>query len=214
MKENARRSGFEKINLILAVVLAMLIIIGIFYQAPAVRQEMNVENLTVVAAPEQAVSQEHPDFIQAEFVPVIPAGSNVALGMKVEASSFEATFTPRKVTDGNAGGVSYWEGAKDSYPNWIAVELEEARTVHAVRILLNPQNIWGRREQTFAVEVSGDGETYAEVAAEATYVFDPDLGNETVVEFDPAMATSVRLIFTANTGSGGGQVAELEVYGE
>ncbi len=203
-----------RVNIILAAVLLLLIAFGFFYHPPAVLQEMKEENLTVVTAPDQTKSMEHPDFVKEEFIPVIPAGSNIALGMQAAASSFEATYTPRKVTDGNAGGVSYWEGAKDSYPNWIEVEFEEARSVHAVRVLLNPQNIWGRREQTFSVEVSSDGETYEEVVAEAAYVFDPDLGNETVVEFGQAEARYVRLIFTANSGSGGGQVAELEVYGE
>lgn len=44
------------------------------------------------------------------------------------------------------------------------------------------------------------------------YLFDPDTANEVVLEFGNTECMSMRLVFTGNSGAGGAQVAELEIY--
>ncbi len=204
----------RKINIGLGVILILLILISIFINPTPPEQVMKEENLTIVEVPEQTESMAHPDFIKEEYIPQIPQGINVAPEGKIDASSFEGSLTPRKAIDGQATGVSYWEGKKDTYPNLLTLNLKEEKSIHAVRVCLCPQNIWGRREQTFSVQISSDGEAFIELVPEKTYVFDPDRGNEAVIEFAAVETQYIRLSFTGNTGAGGGQVAELEVYAD
>jgi len=44
------------------------------------------------------------------------------------------------------------------------------------------------------------------------YTFDPDTGNEVQMHFDEIKTRYVQLVFTENSGAGGGQVAEFEIY--
>jgi len=170
--------------------------------------------VTMIAAIDQTEIMEHPDFIKEVYVPIIPDGSNLALDGEVEASSFNQSFTPRKAIDGNADGASYWEAEGDSYPNEIVLDLLELSSIHAIKVRLNPAYIWGKRTQTFEVQVSVDGESYDILEEETIYTFDPDYGNEVLLEFEAISVQYIKLIFTDNTGANGAQVAELEVYGE
>lgn len=174
-------------------------------------KEIEASRVTVVNAPDQTESMEHPDFKKKEYKLVLPEGNNIALKKKVTASSFADVYTPRKVTDGDALGVSYWEGKSD-YPNYLTVDLESKEKFHAVRVALSPLAIWGKRTQTFAVNLSDDGKNFTPFLESRQYTFDPDTGNEVQLLFDDTQARYVQLVFTENSGSGGGQVAELEVY--
>lgn len=169
-------------------------------------------NVTIHETIEQTASMEHPDFIKEEYVLVLPEGENIALKKKVKASSFNDVYTPRKVVDGIATGPSYWEGKPDSYPNTITVDLEEESTIHAIRVCLSPMAIWGKRVQTFSVLTSNDGKNFTEFYESKDYTFDPDTGNEVQFLFDDIITRYVMLEFTNNTGSGGAQVAEFEIY--
>lgn len=176
------------------------------------KTELAPENLTVVAAPEQSESMEHEDFAKEEYVSVLPEGTNIALEGKITSNGFEGTFTERKAIDGKTDGASYWEGSADSYPNELTVSFEEEHTVHAIRVALNPDSIWGKRTQTFSVlsgNTEGENQT---LLPETAYEFSPDRGNEVILEFDGTSVTSVTLQFTGNTGASGGQVAEFEIY--
>lgn len=176
--------------------------------------QMPEENVMVVAAPEQTMPMEHEAFKKEEYVPWSPTGTNLAALGEVEADSFTDVYVPQKAIDGNAAGQSYWEAQKDSYPNVLTLRLEKKEPVHAIRLCLCPQSIWGKRTQDFLVETSVDGENYEELIPREEHEFNPDTGNEVVLEFDSREAEYVRLKFYANTGAGGAQVAELEVYGE
>lgn len=169
-------------------------------------------NVMIHETIEQTASMEHPDFIKEEYVLVLPEGENIALKKKVKASSFNDVYTPRKVVDGIATGPSYWEGKPDTYPNAITVDLEEESTIHAIRVCLSPMAIWGKRVQTFSVLTSMDGENFTTLYESKDYTFDPDTGNEVQLLFDAMKTRYVMLEFTNNTGSGGAQIAELEVY--
>ncbi len=174
-------------------------------------QKVDAANVTVVSAPEQTEATEHPDFKKKEYKLVLPEGTNIALKKKVDASSFNDVYTPRKVTDGVALGVSYWEGKSD-YPNYLTVDLESIQQFHAIRVALSPMAIWGKRTQTFAVNLSDDGKNFKPFIDSKQYTFDPDTGNEVQLLFDDTKARYVQLVFTENSGAGGGQVAEFEVY--
>ncbi|WOO36261.1 discoidin domain-containing protein [Anaerocolumna sp. AGMB13020] len=174
-------------------------------------KELSPENITVRNTIEQTESMEHPEFKKAEYTLVLPEGTNIALKKKVIASSFADVYTPRKTTDGIAVGVSYWEGKPD-YPNYLTVDLEKKEKFQAIRLALSPMAVWGKRTQTIAVNISKDGETFTPLAEAKQYTFDPDLGNEAQLFFDNAEARYIQLVFTENTGSGGGQLAEFEIY--
>lgn len=175
-------------------------------------QVMDVANLTVQAAPDQTASMENPNFIKEEYVAVLPEGSNIALEGKAEVNNFQDSYSARKVNDGKAVGVSYWEGKANSYPNIITMDLKKAASIHAIRICLNPQSIWGKRTQTFAVQVSSDGVSFQQLIPTKQYTFDPDTGNEVIFSFDAIETQYVQLEFTENSGAGGAQVAEFEIY--
>lgn len=169
-------------------------------------------NVMIHETIEQTASMEHPDFIKEEYVLILPEGENIALKKKVKASSFNDVYTPRKVVDGIATGPSYWEGKPETYPNTITVDLEEESSIHAIRVCLSPMAIWGKRVQTFSVLTSMDGENFTTLYESKDYTFDPDTGNEVQFLFDAMKTRYVMLEFTNNTGSGGAQIAELEVY--
>ena len=169
------------------------------------------ENVTVVEAREQTEAEENPAFIKEDYQLVLPEGENVALDKKIEASSYTQVYNAPKAVDGDAKGASYWEGKSD-YPNLLTVDLGEDTKIHAVRLALNPDAIWGKRTQTIAVNISEDGTNFTELVKTKEYTFDPDYGNETQITFDATQARYVQLVITANTGAGGGQIAEFEVY--
>ncbi len=62
------------------------------------------------------------------------------------------------------------------------------------------------------MEISDDGENFTLLAGEKQYTFDPDTGNEVQLLFDDIQARYVQLVITENSGAGGGQVAEFEIY--
>ena len=170
--------------------------------------------ITIVETADRTESAEHPAFVKEVFEPVIPDGENIAGEAKMTASGHNDVYVPNKVNDGDTAGASYWEGAANDYPNILTAAFEEEKSIHAVKVLLCPLSIWGARKQTFSVEISPDGENFEELIASADYDFDPDTGNELVLEFDAVTCKAVRLVFTSNTGSVGAQVAELELYSE
>jgi len=195
----------------LLVVANIGILVYLFTQIKEPPQEIIASNVTVVGAREQTEAEEHPDFIKEEYVLVLPEGTNVALEKKVDANVFGDVYTPKKATDGDVNGASYWEGT-NVYPNTITVDLENPTTIHTVRVCLNPMAIWGKRTQTISVQISADGENYTDLVDTKQYTFDPDTGNEIQIAFDETEARFVQLVITENSGAVGGQVAEFEVY--
>lgn len=174
-------------------------------------QSIDAANVTVVKAPKQTEPMEHPDFVKKDYVLVLPEGTNIALGKKVEASSFNDVYTPRKVVDGDTAGISYWEGKPD-YPNTLTVDLKQPSKIHVIRVALCPDPAWGKRTQTFSVQISEDGKKFTDFIDSKQYTFDPDTGNEVQLIFEDIKTRFVQLSFTENSGAGGGQVAEFEIY--
>lgn len=174
-------------------------------------QTIDPANVTVVKARAQTEAEEHPAFIKEEYQLVLPEGENVALKKSITASSYTQVYNAPKAVDGLTDGPSYWEG-NGGYPNTLTVDLGAPMKIHTIRLALNPLAIWGKRTQTFSVKISDDGENYKELLPSKQYTFDPDYGNEVQLPFDEVTTEFVQLVITENSGAGGGQVAEFEIY--
>ncbi len=204
----------KRVIILVLAVLNALLLIGILRlpkKEPKVKEIIETQ-VTTINAIDQTEAMEHPDFVKEEYAAAIPEGENIALGKKATSDSFTQSYTARKVTDGIATGVSYWEGSPKSYPNIITLDLEEVNSIHTIRVCLSPMSIWGKRTQDFSVLISNDNETFTEIVPSKQYTFDPDRGNEVQIKLDNIEARYIQLSITANSGAAAGQIAELEVY--
>ncbi|MEU9741308.1 discoidin domain-containing protein [Micromonospora chersina] len=140
-----------------------------------------------------------------------PAGTNLAAGKPITASSVVHVFNAVNANDGDV--TTYWEGAPGAYPSTLTVALGANASISAIVVKLNPDPVWGPRTQTFQVlgrEQSASG--FTSVVGSATYSFSPTSSNTVTIPVS-ATAADVRLQFTANSGSSNGQVAEFQVIG-
>lgn len=167
-------------------------------------------NVTLITVPDQESFEEHPDWTIAETEP-IDYGENIALDKKVKQSGQTEIYNGKNVVDGDR--YTYWEGAADSYPNDLTINMEGVVEMSGARILLNPRQIWGARTQEVEVQVSDDGENFTTVYPKTTLSFDPLEDNSAYMEFtEVAQGQYIRFVFYSNTGAKGGQAAEIEVY--
>lgn len=168
-------------------------------------------NVTWVTAPDQTDFEVHPDWTLPE-PEAIDYGENLALGKPVTQNGSTQIYQCRNAVDGDR--FTYWEGAQEDYPNIITVDLEEARTVSGIGILLNPRQIWSARTQDVEIQGSLDGETFETLLPCRTVEFDPLTDNRCYLPLEESVQTRyVRFVFTANTGAKAGQAAEVEIYG-
>lgn len=205
----------KKIRMILLIALALAAAV-VWCRALTMGSSDDTENkygsVTVVETADRTTSEVPEAFIKEEYIPVIPDGTNIADLSRFDANGYNDVYLPGKAKDGDTKGASYWEGAADSYPNILTAVYNENVNVHAIRLLLCPLSIWGTRIQAFSVEISADGENFTELIPMTDYTFDPNKGNEVVIEFDEVNIAAIRLNFTKNTGAVGAQVAEFEIY--
>jgi hypothetical protein len=140
-----------------------------------------------------------------------PSGSNLAVGKPIVGSSTEYLFVATNANDGNAD--SYWEGAGGQYPSHLTVSLGTNVDLTGIVIRVPPSSAWGSRTQTFEVQGKGQSATaWSTLKGSSGYTFNPSTGNSVTVPFT-GTAADVRVVFTGNTGSGNGQVSEIQVYG-
>ncbi|WP_342549348.1 discoidin domain-containing protein [Paenibacillus sp. FSL P2-0089] len=138
-------------------------------------------------------------------------GSNLAVSKAIHASSSVFTFVPSNANDGDV--TTYWEGAGGSYPNTLTVSLGANANVTSVVVKLNPAAAWSTRTQT--IQVLGHNQstgTFTSLVPAAEYTFNPASGNSVTIPVT-ATVSELQLRITANSGSGAGQVAELQVIG-
>ncbi|MCX7656900.1 MAG: endo-1,3-alpha-glucanase family glycosylhydrolase, partial [Treponemataceae bacterium] len=141
-----------------------------------------------------------------------PAGrKNLALGAPIVVSSHIYDFVGKKAVDGNI--ASYWEGASNSYPNIVTVDLVVSQMLDTAVIKLNPKQIWSKRVQRIEILYSDDGEHFIPLIPPTDYVFDPTTNANSVAIRLNVKSRYVRFIFTANTQAKAGQIGELEIYG-
>ncbi|MBY8878761.1 discoidin domain-containing protein [Actinacidiphila acidipaludis] len=137
-----------------------------------------------------------------------PTGTNQALGKPVTASSTVQNFVAGNAVDGDL--TTYWEGTGTSS---LTVQMGADVDTSSVVVKLNPDPIWGARTQTIEVqgrEQSASG--FTQLVAPKSYSFDPNSGNSVTIPVSARIA-DVKVIFSANSGAGGGQAAELQVIG-
>ncbi|WP_422770324.1 discoidin domain-containing protein [Plantactinospora sp. WMMC1484] len=140
-----------------------------------------------------------------------PAGTNLAVGKPITASSTVHTFVATNANDDNV--ATYWEGAGGAYPSVLTVQLGANATVSSVVVRLNPDSAWGPRSQT--IQVLGreqSSSSFTSLAAATSYNFNPASGNSVTIPVSGNVA-DVRLAITANSGAPAGQVAEFQVFG-
>ncbi|WP_248965035.1 galactose-binding domain-containing protein [Sphaerisporangium perillae] len=138
-------------------------------------------------------------------------GSNLAVGKPISASSTVYTFVAANANDDNV--ATYWEGAGNSYPNTLTVQLGANASVNQVVVKLNPDSSWGTRTQT--IQVLGreqSSSSFANVSSATVYTFNPASGNTVTIPVSATVA-DLQLKFTSNSGAPAGQVAELQVIG-
>ena len=135
---------------------------------------------------------------------------NLALGAPIVANNKIYDFVGSKAADGDVN--TYWDGAANKYPNTLQVDLINSTQLDIAVLKLNPQKIWGKRIQTFTVEISDNGSDFTTLIPETNYEFNPLENSNTVVIRLNAKARYLRFTFTKNTGANAGQLAELEVY--
>ncbi|MFI5590962.1 discoidin domain-containing protein [Amycolatopsis sp. NPDC051758] len=139
------------------------------------------------------------------------AGTNLAPGKPITASSTEFTFVAANANDNSTS--TYWEGGGGTYPNLLTVALGSNADLDQVVVKLNPDASWGPRTQTIAVEGRDQASSaFTTLSAAQTYSFNPSSGNTVTIPLS-GRAADVRLRVTANSGAGGGQAAEFQVFG-
>ncbi|WP_379141471.1 discoidin domain-containing protein [Paenibacillus sp. sgz500992] len=144
------------------------------------------------------------------FPAVSSAAANLAQGKTITASSVGDVYVAANANDGNQG--TYWESASNAFPQWLKIDLGTSSNVN--QVVLKLPAAWEPRTQSLAVQGSTNDSAYSNLAASASYTFNPSSGSNTVtINFTAANARYIKLNFTANTGWQAAQVSEIEVYG-
>jgi hypothetical protein len=138
--------------------------------------------------------------------------TDLAIGRPVTASSSYQGYTAGNAVDGNTS--TYWESADGAgYPQTLTVDLGSATSIGTVLLDLPPAIAWATRTQTLSILGSSDGTTFSQIAAPASYTFNPATGNTVTITLPAGTsARYVRLSFTANTGWNAAQLSEFEIF--
>ncbi len=123
------------------------------------------------------------------------------------ATSYTQSYDGSNLVDGKL--TSYWEGANAS--DMVTLKSDTAFAMQELVIALNPDKVWGKREQTLSVEaVMADGSVELALV-ETVITFDPNTENKAVLPIALSNVVELRITFANNTGSKGGQAAEIYV---
>jgi len=163
--------------------------------------------------------------IQPEVIPPVTVveAPNLALKQPVTASSTgkdaghghtPSPKDPERAVDGDLSPASAWWSYAHC-PQWLQVDLGAAKRIGSVRtvMLWSEDNDILPRIYQFHVEASIDGKTW-------TRLYDETKNLSTAHRqgyhrhFDPVEARYVRVTTTHSTAFSGGQIVELEVYGD
>lgn len=205
----------KKSIILIAILTVVLVGMMIFVNAGNSSVKMSKDNLVQVTAPDQEEPMENEMFTIKVYTPPVIEGTNVALDGRVTSNGHTDVYPAAEAINGDAEGGSYWEGPSDQSESVLTLNLKKAYNIHTIRLRLNPNPIWGLRTQTFSIQVSDDGKTYTDLVPSQDFEFDPEEGNEVVLDskiFKETKAKFVKLTITKNTGAKAGQVAEFEVY--
>ncbi|MGW1004985.1 discoidin domain-containing protein [Streptomyces sp. NPDC002520] len=142
--------------------------------------------------------------------PAHAAGTNLAAGRTMSASSYTQTYTPSNANDGNQ--ATYWESTNNAFPQWLQADLGATTSVNQL-VLQVPVTNWSARTQTLSVQGSTDGTNFTTIVASDSYTFDPATNSTVTINFAATGVRYLRTLITANTGWPAGQVSEFQVYG-
>ncbi|HMM31687.1 MAG TPA: discoidin domain-containing protein [Clostridia bacterium] len=204
----------KKLIIIFCAVIAVSIIcaaIAFFLPPGGLGAQTTVPGLTIVKAPEQSAISRPEGFPDPEANWIkLPDGTNLAEGKTVSAGEVTEVYAAANAVDGETG--TYWESK--CVPAEIIIDLAGTYTVQTVAVRLNPAPIWEARTQSIAVLISSDGENFSPAVPDTNYEFNPDSGNIVRIDFDPAQASYVKLIFSAKSSgrSNGAQAAEILIF--
>ncbi|KOP68774.1 glycosyl hydrolase [Bacillus sp. FJAT-18019] len=141
--------------------------------------------------------------------PTPPAGTNIAVGKPITASSSTFTYTAANANDNDIH--TYWEGGGN--PSTMTLDLGSDHNITSILLKLNPAPEWSARTQTIQVLGHDQNTThFSNLVSAQPYTFNPVSGNFVTI---PVTATVKRLQLniTSNSGAPAGQIAEFEVYG-
>jgi hypothetical protein len=136
-------------------------------------------------------------------------GVDLAQGHQTRDSGHADVYGSGNIADGNA--MTYWE-SRTSFPQWVQVDLGAAGEVRRAVLRLPPSASWPARTQRIEIQGSGDDRTFRTLVAAATYSFANDSGQRVSVALPPGPVRYVRVVFTANSVQGAGQLSSLELY--
>ncbi|QGQ94384.1 discoidin domain-containing protein [Paenibacillus psychroresistens] len=135
---------------------------------------------------------------------------NLALKMPALSTSDATMQLPASLaTDGDS--FTYWESAKDIFPQTLSVNLGKMNKVSKITLKLPPKDDWATRDQEIQVQSSSDGVKYTELIPVKVYSFDPKVLNVVEIPFKPTETQYLQLIITNNTGWPAAQISEFEV---
>ncbi|MGY3334753.1 hypothetical protein ACVW0K_000852 [Streptomyces filamentosus] len=137
-------------------------------------------------------------------------GTDLARGKAIEATSVTQDYRAANANDGST--ATYWESA--GFPASLTVKLGADAELAGVVVKLDPGQAWGPRTQSFEIQGRPAGATaFTTLKPRADHAFSPSAGQNTVTVPVTGRYADVRLVFHANTGAPGAQVAELQVLG-
>ena len=165
----------------------------------------NGENIRLLDEPAQ-LSANYPGYLRTYTQ--MPTRVEQSDGLKVTSSGFVPPYTPENAIDGSLN--SYWEGTSADQDQ-LTLHFEKPQSISKLSLFLNPAAVWSKRNQQFAVYGSRNGVDFEELLPDASYTFDPATGNRVDILLNAANISALRLMFSANTGTPGAQVAEIVV---
>ncbi|MFF6791755.1 CARDB domain-containing protein [Streptomyces filamentosus] len=137
-------------------------------------------------------------------------GTDLARGKAIEATSVTQDYRAANANDGST--ATYWESA--GFPASLTVKLGADAELAGIVVKLDPGQAWGPRTQSFEIQGRPAGATaFTTLKPRADHAFSPSAGQNTVTVPVTGRYADVRLVFHANTGAPGAQVAELQVLG-
>ena len=117
------------------------------------------------------------------------AGSDLAAGKAVAASSANGQYAATNINDGNQD--TYWESANGTFPQWAQVDLGTSASIS--QVVLKLPAAWGARSETLTLQGSPDGTNFSTIVASAAYSFDPSAGNTVPINFGAVGSSRVDL---------------------
>ncbi len=139
-----------------------------------------------------------------------PAGTNLALGATMSASSAGSSYPASNANDNNTS--SYWESTNGTFPQTLTANLGASRSLASLKLNLPPDAAWSTRTETLSVLTSTNGSSWTTVVGSAGYTFNPATGNTVSLSL-PAGTTGqyVQLNITGNTGWSAAQISEWAI---